>query len=120
MPQAPEVTASEPTAALTDRYGGPGPEEVLARLRQPDMAGVKAVVSWRGVVVNGEVCLVDLALRYLKLIQEESCGRCGPCRIGVDVMRELLEKLAVGDTGEWGPELMVAKIRDLRSGLDAK
>ena len=63
MPQAPEATASEPVAALTDRYGGPGPQEVAARLKQPDMAEVKAVVSWRGVVVNGDVCLVDLALR---------------------------------------------------------
>jgi NADPH-dependent glutamate synthase beta subunit-like oxidoreductase len=98
MPQAPEVTASEPVAALTDRYGGPAAAEVATRLKQPDMAEVKAVVSWRGVVVNGEVCLVDLALRYLKLIQEESCGRCGPCRIGVDIMRELFEKLAAGET----------------------
>ena len=56
------MTATEPVAALTDRYGGPAPEEVLARLEQPDMADVKAVVSWRGVVVNGDVCLVDLAL----------------------------------------------------------
>ena len=60
------------------------------------MAEVKAVMSWRGVVVNGDVCPVDLALKYIKLIQEESCGRCGPCRIGVDIMRELFEKLAAG------------------------
>jgi formate dehydrogenase beta subunit len=99
MPQAPEATASEPVAALTDRYGGPSAAEVAARLKQPDMAEVKAIVSWRGVVVNGEVCLVDLALRYLKLIREESCGRCGPCRIGVDVMRELFEELAAGAAG---------------------
>ena len=30
MPQAPEVTISEPTAALTDRYGGPEAAEVAA------------------------------------------------------------------------------------------
>ena len=62
MPQAPEATVSEPTAALTDKYGGPSAAEVAARLKQPDMAEVKAVISWRGVVLNGEVCLVDLAL----------------------------------------------------------
>jgi NADPH-dependent glutamate synthase beta subunit-like oxidoreductase len=130
MPQAPEVTASEPITALTDRYGGPGPEEVAARLKQPDMAEVKAVVSWRGVVVNGDVCLVDLALRYIKLIQEESCGRCGPCRIGIDIMRELFEKLAAGDTGEAAAaagnggaasaagETTVAKIRRLAESIE--
>ncbi len=118
MPQAPDVTASEPVAALTDRYGGPEPAEVLARLQQPDMADIKAVVSWRGVVVNGDVCLVDLALRYIRLIQEESCGRCGPCRIGVDVMRELLEKLAAGDVGDKGEGDMVAQIRYLAESID--
>jgi NADPH-dependent glutamate synthase beta subunit-like oxidoreductase len=90
----------------------------LARLQQPDMAGVKAVVSWRGVAVNGDVCLVDLALRYIRLIQEESCGRCGPCRIGVDVMRELLEKLAAGDVGDKGAEDMVGKIRYLAESIE--
>jgi NADPH-dependent glutamate synthase beta subunit-like oxidoreductase len=97
MSQAPEATTSEPVATLTDRYGGPTAAEVAARLKEPDMADIRAVVSWRGVVLNGEVCLVDLALSYLKLIQEESCGRCGPCRIGVDIMRELFERLAAGE-----------------------
>ncbi|MCE5252953.1 MAG: FAD-dependent oxidoreductase [Actinomycetia bacterium] len=118
MPQAPEITTSEPVAALTDRYGGPEPAEVLARLQQPDMAGVKAVVCWRGVVVNGDVCLVDLALRYIRLVQEESCGRCGPCRIGVDVMREQLEKLAAGDVGDKGSEDLVGKIRYLAESIE--
>ncbi|OFW61103.1 MAG: hypothetical protein A2133_00560 [Actinobacteria bacterium RBG_16_64_13] len=119
MPQAPQVTASEPIAALTDRYGGPEPSEVAARMQEPDMKQVKAIVSWRGVVVNGEVCLVDLALRYLRLIQEESCGRCGPCRIGVDVMRELFEKLAAGETVREGdPEDTVAKIRRLAESIE--
>jgi len=160
MPQAPEATAREPVAALTDRYGGPSAEEVAARLKEPDMAAVKAVISWRGVVLNGaegaagtetaedagnEVCLVDLALRYLSLIQEESCGRCGPCRIGVDIMRDLLEKLAAGETAGAGagsggnghkdpwvvaapaaaassadeaPEGLVAKIRSLAESIE--
>ena len=123
MPQAPEVTASEPIAALTDRYGGPGPEEVAARLKQPDMSDVKAIVSWRGVVVNGDVCLVDLALSYLKLIQEESCGRCGPCRIGVDIMRDLFERLAAGEADDTAAddgdgETTVAKIRRLAESIE--
>ena len=100
MPQASQEITSEPKAALTDRYGGPSATEVVDRLKQPDMSEIRAVISWRGVVLNEGVCAVDLALSYLKLIQEESCGRCGPCRIGVDVMRELLEKLASGDTGD--------------------
>jgi len=113
MPQAPEVATNEPVVALTDRYGGPEIPEVKEVLSQPDMADVKAVVCWRGVALRESVCVVQLALNYLRLVQKESCGRCGPCRIGVDVLRELLEKLAAGNTGKWGPEITVSKIRSL-------
>jgi NADPH-dependent glutamate synthase beta subunit-like oxidoreductase len=113
-PQVPEVTSKGPVAALSDRYQGPEAEEVLARLQQPDMQDVKAVISWRGAVVSGDVCLVDLALQYLRLIQEESCGRCGPCRIGVDVMRELFERLAAGQGGDEA----VTQLRHLADSID--
>jgi NADPH-dependent glutamate synthase beta subunit-like oxidoreductase len=113
-PQAPTATGSEPVAILSDRYQGPESNEVVARLQQPDMSDIKAVVSWRGVAVTGDVCLVDLALQYLRLIQEESCGRCGPCRIGVDIMRELFEKLAIGE----GDDTTVGKLRGLAESID--
>jgi NADPH-dependent glutamate synthase beta subunit-like oxidoreductase len=96
MPQASQAMTGGPAVALSDKYGGPSAAEVTDRLTQPDMSDIKAVVSWRGVVLGEEVCAVDLALKYLKLIQEESCGRCGPCRIGVDIMRPLFEDLAAG------------------------
>ena len=117
MPEAPETTVTQPVAALNDTYGGPAPEQVLARLSEPDMAGVKAVMSWRGVVVKDDVCLVDLALRYIKLLQEESCGRCGPCRIGVDVMREQLEKLAAGEVTAKDGEATVERIKRLAESI---
>jgi NADPH-dependent glutamate synthase beta subunit-like oxidoreductase len=114
MAPAPAVTSDGPVAALSDRYKGPEAEQVVGRLQQTDMQNVKAVVSWRGVVVNGDVCLVDLARQYLRLIQEESCGRCGPCRIGVDVMRELFDKLAAGEGGDEA----VGQIRHLAECID--
>ncbi|HLA80960.1 MAG TPA: FAD-dependent oxidoreductase, partial [Thermoleophilia bacterium] len=113
-PDAPTATGSEPVAILSDRYQGPPPEEVVARLQEADMSDVKAVISWRGVALNGDVCLVDLALQYLALLQKESCGRCGPCRIGVDIMRELLERLAAGT----GDDTTGAKLRDLAESID--
>lgn len=95
-PQAPEATMDQTVALLTDRYGGPSCDEVLARLAQSDLQAVKGFVSWRGVVLREGVCPVEMARAYLRLVQQESCGRCGPCRIGVDVLRELLEELAAG------------------------
>jgi NADPH-dependent glutamate synthase beta subunit-like oxidoreductase len=127
-PEMPVVMDAGYVAVLSDRYQGPGACEVLSRLQEKDMAEVRAIVSWRGVVLSnpdadaihadqqgGEpVCLVNLALQYLRLIQEESCGRCGPCRIGVDIMRELFEKLAVGQ----GDESTVGKIRSLAENIE--
>jgi hypothetical protein len=48
------------------------------------------------VVAREGACHVSLALAYLDLLQKESCGRCGPCRIGTDIMRRLLRRLAGG------------------------
>ena len=115
-PQTPE-TMTEPQLALTDRYEGPTAEQVLARLQQPDMQAIKGVVSWRGAFLSDGVCPVELGVAYLRLLQQESCGRCGPCRIGVDIMRELFERLAVGDTGGESGETTVAKLRRLAEAI---
>ena len=114
-PEAPELgTDKGLVAALSDRYQGPEPEQVLKRLQQPDLADISAVVSWRGVILKDGVCPVALAQRYLALIQEESCGRCGPCRIGVDVLREQLDLLAQGE----GDDATLDRVRDLVESID--
>lgn len=118
-PQAPDATVNGTLAALSDRYRGPGADEVLARLAQPDMEAVKGLVSWRGAVLADGACPVEMALSYLKLIREESCGRCGPCRIGIDVMRELFERLAAGESEpDRGGEDPVARIRRLAESIE--
>lgn len=83
-------------SSLSDRFGGPEAEDVVARLSRDDLKDVRAVVSWRGVVAQPDVCFVSLGLAYVDLLQRESCGRCSPCRIGVDVMRRVLSRLAEG------------------------
>jgi NADPH-dependent glutamate synthase beta subunit-like oxidoreductase len=88
---------------------GPGFDDVAVRLAQPDLADVRAIISWRGAVSSSDLCPVQLAIKYLELVQQESCGRCGPCRIGTDIMLELLRKLAMGE----GTEKDVDTIRTL-------
>jgi len=39
---------------------------------------------------------VDLARYFLKFTQEESCGKCVPCRIGTRAMLETLERICAG------------------------
>lgn len=99
---------------LSDRFSGPDAEAVRARLSKPDMADLKAVVSWRGAVLQPGVCPVSLALSYLDLLQEESCGRCSPCRIGTEVMRRILRRLEAGE----GRQRDVEQLRRLAEEID--
>jgi ferredoxin len=40
--------------------------------------------------------MVDLARYFLNFIQDESCGKCVPCRVGTKRMLEILEKITSG------------------------
>lgn len=71
---------------------------------------VGAMVGSGGLVVMDEdSCMVDVAKFFLDFIQDESCGKCTPCRDGTKRMLELLEKLTVGE-GEDGD---IAKLEEL-------
>jgi len=41
--------------------------------------------------------VVDFVYRTLEFLNEESCGKCTPCREGTEVMVEILERLVNGD-----------------------
>ena len=41
-------------------------------------------------------CMVDMTRFFLKFLEEESCGRCFPCREGIKRMRELVEGISIG------------------------
>jgi NADH:ubiquinone oxidoreductase subunit F (NADH-binding)/(2Fe-2S) ferredoxin len=49
------------------------------------------------IVMDDETCMVDIAHYFLTFIQEESCGKCTPCRIGTKRMLEILEKIKTGN-----------------------
>jgi NADH-quinone oxidoreductase subunit F len=48
------------------------------------------------VVLDESVCMVDFAKYFLKFLQEESCGKCVPCRVGIGRMHEILEDFCQG------------------------
>ena len=41
--------------------------------------------------------VVDFAYRTLEFLNEESCGKCTPCREGTEVMVEILGRMANGE-----------------------
>ncbi|MGD0997341.1 MAG: NADH-ubiquinone oxidoreductase-F iron-sulfur binding region domain-containing protein, partial [Thermoleophilia bacterium] len=48
------------------------------------------------VVVDDTTCMVDLARFFLQFTQDESCGKCVPCRLGTKRMLETLERITEG------------------------
>ncbi len=57
-----------------------------------------AIVGSGGLIVMDEDnCMVDLARFFLHFTQEESCGKCTPCRIGTKRMLEILERITQGE-----------------------
>jgi NADH-quinone oxidoreductase subunit F len=56
-----------------------------------------AIMGSGGLVVMDEnTCMVDTARFFLEFTQEESCGKCPPCRIGTKRMLEILERITAG------------------------
>ena len=49
------------------------------------------------VVVDEDTCMVDLAKFFLSFTQEESCGKCVPCRVGTRQMLNMLERITQGE-----------------------
>jgi len=52
------------------------------------------------IVMDDRNCMVDVARYFLKFLEEESCGKCTPCREGVLQMRLILDKISEGNGRE--------------------
>jgi NADH-quinone oxidoreductase subunit F len=49
------------------------------------------------IVMDEDSCMVDVARYFLNFLQEESCGKCVPCREGIVVMLNILERVSQGE-----------------------
>ncbi|MFC1652633.1 NADH-quinone oxidoreductase subunit NuoF [Planctomycetota bacterium] len=48
------------------------------------------------IVIDDESCMVDIAKFFLEFTQNESCGKCTPCREGTKRMFEILTRITEG------------------------
>jgi ferredoxin len=48
------------------------------------------------IVMDETTCMVDLAHYFLSFTQQESCGKCTPCRVGTRQMVNILAKIKKG------------------------
>ena len=48
------------------------------------------------IVIDEDSCMVDVARFFLDFTQDESCGKCTPCREGTKRMLEILQRIVSG------------------------
>lgn len=58
------------------------------------------------IVMDEDTCMVDVAKYFVKFLTEESCGKCVPCREGLDRMLDILTDITEGRGKEEDIELM--------------
>jgi NADH-quinone oxidoreductase subunit F len=49
------------------------------------------------IVMDEDTCMVDVAHYFLSFTQQESCGKCPPCRVGTRQMLQILERIQSGE-----------------------
>ena len=61
------------------------------------LTSLGAIMGSGGLVITDEdTCMVDLARYFMSFTQEESCGKCVPCRVGTKAMLSTLERICAG------------------------
>ncbi len=59
---------------------------------------IGAIMGSGGLIVMDEnICMVDIARYFLEFVQAESCGKCTPCRVGTKKMLTILEAISRGE-----------------------
>jgi len=100
------------------QLGGPSggciPEQHLdTPVDYESIVKVGAIMGSGGMIVmNDQTCMVDMARFFMDFIQDESCGKCTPCREGTMRMLQILEKITRGH-GEEGDIELLEELSDM-------
>lgn len=86
--------------------GGPsggclGTEHLDIPLDYDSLAEIGSMIGSGGLIImDQDTCMVDIARYYLDFTQDESCGKCTPCRIGTKRLLEILNRITSGEGKE--------------------
>ena len=73
-------------------------EDLDTPIDYESLKGIGSMMGSGGMIVMDETdCMVNIAKFYLDFTQDESCGKCTPCRIGTKRMYEILHRICEGD-----------------------
>ncbi|MFY9637726.1 MAG: NADH-quinone oxidoreductase subunit NuoF [Methanobacterium sp.] len=79
------------------------------------MAG--AIMGSGGLVVMDQSsCMVDVARYFLEFIQNESCGKCVPCRLGTKQMLDILTDITEGKGKSGDIDLLLELAKGVKDG----
>ncbi|HEV57504.1 MAG TPA: NADH-quinone oxidoreductase subunit NuoF, partial [Phycisphaerales bacterium] len=78
--------------------GGCLPEAYLdTQIDYESLAAAGSIMGSGGmIVIDEDSCMVNLARFFLEFTQDESCGKCTPCREGTKRMLEILTRITEG------------------------
>ncbi|MCK5426315.1 MAG: NADH-quinone oxidoreductase subunit NuoF [Thermodesulfovibrionia bacterium] len=97
--------------------GGCIPAELVdINVDYESLAKVGSIVGSGGMVVLDDTnCMVNIAKFFLEFTQDESCGKCVPCRIGTKRLLEILGRITEGK----GKDSDIELLEDLGSDIKA-
>ena len=94
------------------QMGGPSggclpPRYLDLQIDYESLTQVGSMMGSGGMIVMDEkTCMVDIARFFLSFTQDESCGKCVPCRIGTKRMLEILTRITKGEGREGDIEIL--------------
>ena len=93
--------------------GGCLPESLLdLPVDFDELTKVGSMMGSGGMIVMDETtCMVDVAKYFLTFLEEESCGKCVPCREGIKRMKQILADITEG-RGQDGDLELLERISD--------
>ena len=88
--------------------GGCIPESLLdLKVDFDELAKAGSMMGSGGMIVMDEsTCMVDIAKYFVNFLREESCGKCLPCREGLQRMWEILNDITEGRGKEGDIDVM--------------
>ncbi|MCC7347374.1 MAG: FAD-dependent oxidoreductase, partial [Variibacter sp.] len=93
-------------AVKSVQTGGPSggciPQEMFdTAVDYETLAALGSIMGSGGMVVMDEDnCMVDVARYFIEFTHSESCGKCIPCRAGLDKALQILNKFTNGEASE--------------------
>ncbi len=103
------------------QMGGPSggciPESMIdTPVTYEDVVKTGAIMGSGGMVVmDNNNCMVGMAKFFLEFTAEESCGKCPPCRVGTQIMLDILTDISEGKGEEGDIETLQDLSKDIIS-----